>query len=165
MDVLVSQGKFCKELYNELQKAKISLPSLVKLPESEMYDLTDKITEQSIQRSELKHIFDLNEKEKLKIINDKPLSLHEFKQSIYKILKEKSESHYLYDTHTTSYSHAHNIADPEIAQAVHLGKKALKDPHIMSILWNKFQNQNKIATLLGVNRSSVNRRCKEYSLV
>ena len=29
----------------------------------------------------------------------------------------------------------------------------------MTCLWNKFKNQNKIATLLGVNRSSVNRRC------
>jgi hypothetical protein len=72
------------------------------------------------------------------------IKLYSYFTPSHKILKEKSESHYLYDTHTTSYSHAHNIADPEIAQAVHLGKKALKDPHIMSILWNKFQNQNKI---------------------
>ena len=53
---------------------------------------------------------------------------------------------------------------PDIAQAVRLGKKALQDPQSMAILWNKFRNQNKIATLLGVNRSSVNRRCQEYNL-
>ena len=30
---------------------------------------------------------------------------------------------------------------------------------------NKFEkNQNRIATFLGVNRSSVNRRCKDYNL-
>ena len=42
---------------------------------------------------------------------------------------------------------------------------ALKDPKIMVMLWNKFKNQNKIANILGVNRSSVNRRCKEYGLI
>ena len=46
-----------------------------------------------------------------------------------------------------------------------IGKKALKDPQIMSLLWEKFEkNQNRIATFLGVNRSSVNRRCKDYNL-
>jgi len=33
------------------------------------------------------------------------------------------------------------------------------------MLWNKFNNQNKIAAFLGVNRSSVNRRCREYNLL
>ncbi len=41
----------------------------------------------------------------------------------------------------------------------------IRTPQSMAILWNKFRNQNKIAALLGVNRSSVNRRCQEYNLV
>ena len=67
-------------------------------------------------------------------------------------------------TEITEFNPAYNIADPDIAQAVQLGKKALKDPQVMGLLWEKLRNQNKIATLLGVNRSSVNRRCIEYDL-
>ena len=48
---------------------------------------------------------------------------------------------------------------------VKLGKSALKDKQIMTYLWNKFKNQTKIAKLLNVNRSSVNRRCKEFNLI
>lgn len=54
--------------------------------------------------------------------------------------------------------------DNQLAEAIKLGKNALKDAKIMALLWNKFKNQNKIAAILGVNRSSINRRCKEYNL-
>ena len=53
---------------------------------------------------------------------------------------------------------------PELIQAARLGKHALRDQRIMVMLWDKFKNQNKIASFLGVNRSSVNRRCKEFNL-
>ncbi|MCL5875758.1 MAG: hypothetical protein M1114_04765, partial [Candidatus Dependentiae bacterium] len=55
--------------------------------------------------------------------------------------------------------------DPELVQAASLGKHALRDERIMAMLWDKFKNQNQIASFLGVNRSSVNRRCKMYNLV
>lgn len=55
--------------------------------------------------------------------------------------------------------------DPDIIRAQQLGKNALKDERMMKILWKKFEkNQNKIAQLLGVNRSTVNRKCKYYGL-
>ena len=57
------------------------------------------------------------------------------------------------------------INDPELIKAAQLGKDCLKDSKIMAMLWNKFKNQNKIASFVGVNRSSINRRCKEYNLV
>ena len=59
----------------------------------------------------------------------------------------------------------YNISDPELIEAARLGKYALKDRQMMTKLWNTFKNQNKIALFLGVNRSSVNRRCKEYKLI
>ena len=67
-------------------------------------------------------------------------------------------------TEVTEFNPAYNITDPDIAQVVRLGKKALKDPQVMAFLWEKLKSQNKIATFLGVNRSSVNRRCVEYNL-
>jgi len=46
-----------------------------------------------------------------------------------------------------------------------LGKQALKNQHIIAMLWKKFdKNQSEIATFLGVNRSSVHRRLKKYGL-
>jgi hypothetical protein len=57
------------------------------------------------------------------------------------------------------------LAKEELVAAARLGKKALQDERVMVMLWNKFQNQNKISVFLGVNRSSVNRRCKEYNLL
>ena len=44
-------------------------------------------------------------------------------------------------------------------------KHALKDKYLMNLLWNKFKNQRKIATMLNVNRSSVNRRFKQFKIV
>ena len=60
---------------------------------------------------------------------------------------------------------AYQLTDPQLMQAARLGKHALRDPKIMALLWNKFKSQSKIATFLGVNRSSVNRRCKDYHLI
>ena len=78
-------------------------------------------------------------------------------------LIKKSQKHSIYDE--ARFDPAYNITDPEIIEAARLGKHALRDPKIMTMLWSKFKNQNKIASLLGVNRSSVNRRCKEYNLL
>lgn len=60
---------------------------------------------------------------------------------------------------------AYSISTPDMYNVAKLGKNALKDKQIMTYLWNKFKNQTKIAKLLNVNRSSVNRRCKEFNLI
>ena len=67
-------------------------------------------------------------------------------------------------SHDTQFDPAYQVSDPELIEAARLGKHALKDRKTMINLWHKFKSQNKIATFLGVNRSSVNRRCKEYNL-
>jgi DNA-binding MarR family transcriptional regulator len=55
--------------------------------------------------------------------------------------------------------------DHTLAEAGKLGKNALKDHHIVSFLWHHFdKNQNKIALFLGVHRSSVSRRVKDFNL-
>lgn len=62
----------------------------------------------------------------------------------------------------------HKIIDsscPELQLAAQLGKHALKDVQLMKKLWDKLGSQTKIAELLGVNRSSVSRRCKDYHLL
>ncbi len=159
---LVNEGKFCKALYDELHQASLVMPSLHELSEAEVHTLAQGYAEQIVTTQTYKNLLALTEKDKSKLSTERPLSLHEFKEKVHQMLVTKSTKHKI--SEITEFDPAYNVSDPDIAQAVRLGKKALKDAHIMTMLWNKFRNQNKIATLLGVNRSSVNRRCQEYNL-
>ena len=159
---LVNEETFSKNLYNELQKASVSLPALHDLSQSEIDTLAQGYAEQIVTTDTYKNLLALTDKDKSKLYNERPLSLREFREKVHQLLVQKSTKHKIQEN--TEFNAAYNVTDPDIAQVVKLGKKALKDPHAMTILWNKFKNQNKIATLLGVNRSSVNRRCQEYNL-
>lgn len=160
---LVHEGSFSQALYTELRRMSLSMPLLTGLSADEMENLAQELADQLITNDTYKHLLSLTEKDKAMLVNDRPLSLHECKEKIIELLKEKTVEHGIDEI--TEFDRAATIADPTIAQAIRLGKKALKDPHAMSLLWNKFKNQNTIAQLLGVNRSSVNRRCHEYNLI
>ncbi len=51
-----------------------------------------------------------------------------------------------------------------LQRAAQMGRAALTDEKLLRMLWSKLQNQNRIALFLGVNRSSVHRRCKELNI-
>ena len=159
---LVQQGTFSKALYDELHKTTLSMPSLLTLPEQEFNALADSFTEQAVHNQAFRNLLNLSEKDKHKLAHNRPASLHEFKDKVRNMLMQKSHKSTIVDS--THFDPAYDITDPELIHAARLGKQALKDQQIMVMLWNKFGNQNKIATFLGVNRSSVNRRCKEYNL-
>lgn len=163
LQLLIQEGKFSRPLFNELSKTKLSMPSLFLLPKNELSELADQFTEQAIQSQTFKTLLELTEKEKNKIINTCPASLQEFKTKVQQMLMKKSKKNNI--VQETFFDPAYNITDPELVSAARLGKKALKDSQIMALLVNKFKNQNKIAAFLGVNRSSVNRRCKDYNLL
>ena len=91
------------------------------------------------------------------------VSISEFKLKIQRLITEKSRENNLKPA--TVIDPIFNTADPALIEAAKLGKHALKDPAVMTLLWDKFKNQNKIAEFLGVNRSSVHRRCKDYNLI
>ena len=88
--------------------------------------------------------------------------MQELKAKVKYLLIQKSKKNNIYDE--TIFDPAYSVSDPSLIEASRLGKQALKDPQIMAMLWNKFKNQSKIAAFLGVDRSSVNRRCKEHKL-
>ncbi len=159
---LVNGEKFSKALYNELNKTSLTLPSLQSFSDSEIKELAQGFAEQIDTTQTYKNLLALTERDKHKLATDRPVSLREFKESVQQLLIEKSTKHNIHEI--THFDPAYDVTEPDIAHAVRLGKKALKDPQMMIILWNKFKNQNRIATLLGVNRSSVNRRCQEYNL-
>lgn len=160
LQALVHEGLFSKALFHELKRNSISMPSLLLLPEQDLYALADGFTQQALNIHDFKTLFELTSSEKNKLSHQRPLSLYALKKRVQQILIDKSKKNHIYEE--TSFDPAYSVSDPTLIQAARLGKHALRDHKIMTLLWNKFKNQNQIAAFLGVNRSSVNRRCKEY---
>ena len=159
---LVQEGLFSQALFNELSQTSLATPSLQTLSETEIGALAESYAEHMETDSTYKNLLALTEKDKATLNEEKPVSFFELKERVHDLLVEKSAKHNLHEV--TEFDPAFNISEPDIAHAVRLGKKALKDRQLMTLLWNKFKNQNKIAILLAVNRSTVNRRCQEYDL-
>ena len=146
----------------ELKKTSLVLPSLHTLPEQELSELAEGFSEQALQTQTFKNILELSDKDKYKLAHQRPVSLQELKTKVQHILVTKSKKNEIF--HETQFDPAYEVTDPDLVQAARLGKHALRDQKIMAMLWHKFKNQNQIASFLNVNRSSVNRRCKEYNL-
>lgn len=163
LTVMAQEGTFAQSLLDELKKTVVIMPSLLTLPENELYELAQGIADQAIASNDFKNMLELNPKDKAKIIQSKPTSVHELKSRVLQLLTQKSKENNM--SHEVHFEPAYDISDPELAHAARLGKHALRDQRMMTMLWNKFKNQNKIAVFLGVNRSSVNRRCKDYNLL
>lgn len=163
LSLLVQEGKFSKALFQELKSTAVTMPSLLTLPENELHALTEGFTQQALTSDALQHVLTLTNKEKDLFADNRPVSLQELKTRVQQLLVKKSKKNQIYQE--VSFDPAYDITDPDLIKAARLGKKALKDPRMMVLLWNKFKNQNQIASFLGVNRSSVNRRCKEYNLL
>ena len=159
---LAHAGVFSAALAQEILATSLHFPSLMTLPQQELSVLLDGYLQQSTHTDDLGQNPQLNEKEKLRILSQKPLSLIEFRDMIQAALTQKSAKK---QTHEITFTPSSSLINPELHMASRLGKRALKDPRLMSMLWSTYKNQTKIATLLGVNRSSVNRRCKEYNLL
>ena len=158
----VHQGTFSSALFNELNQATLSMPSLLTIPDLELQELTEGFSHMALHDEPFVNLLELTDKEKHKLTAARPVSLHELKNKVQQLLTNKSKKNHI--EHETQFDPAYQITNPELIQAARLGKHALKDRRIMTLLWEKFQNQNKIAAFLGVNRSSVNRRCKEFNL-
>lgn len=159
---LAQEDKFSSALLDEIQHTVLRLPSLISLPQDELQLLAEGFSEQVMQNKTLDNLLMLNERDQYKIAQTRPASLAELKNKVQNILINKSKKHELYEE--TTFNPACETSDPDLMQAKSLGRRALKDRKIMVMLWHKFKNQSNIATFLGVNRSSINRRCKEYNL-
>lgn len=156
------ESEFNRQLLEELKHTLISLPPLSALPEEEVSYLAQALGEQSLQDKTLKKLLEITPREARRLAHTRPISLRELRDKVYRAVHNKSKRNDMFDE--TQFNPAYDITDPELMEAARLGKHALKDPKILTFLWNKFKNQNQIATFLGVNRSSVNRRCREFNL-
>ncbi len=161
LTLLVEEKRFSKALYDELKTTSLSMPPLSALPSEELHALTEGFSAQNRVSHKVPHLLELNEKDKNKLIATSPTSLFDIKKQVQELLLKKLEKHAIYKEAIVSPV---TSDDPELIHAASMGKQALRDEQIMIMLWNKFKNQNQIASFLGVNRSSVNRRCKAYNL-
>ncbi len=160
---LTQAGKFSKNLLQELKGTTLSMPSLMTLPDHELQALAAGYTEQALVSDAFQHVLELTDREKNVLVKDRPVSLQDLKNRVQQFLVKKSKKNLIYDE--VEFNPTYDLSDPDLIAAARLGKQALKDRRVMTLLWNKFKSQNKISTFLGVNRSSINRRCKEYNLI
>ena len=159
----VQEETFLPELFQELQSTTISMPPLYSLPPKELDVLIESLAEQALDNKTFDTLLQLSDQEKEKLIAVRTLSLQEFKERVYNFLVQKSKKNTVYQE--SQFDPAYNVTNPDLIRAKRLGKKALKDQKLMAILWGKFnKNQSLIAKFLGVYRSSVSRRCREYGL-
>ena len=159
---LMQQALITPALSAQLRNILLIMPSLSTLPFSEFDDLIMALCHQKIKVGALNSLLELSVKDKERIIAFAPSSIVHLKQLVQERLDHKS-----HDALDTAFDNKdiQEINNPIITHAARLGKNALRDKQVMVELWKLFKNQNKIAAFLGVNRSSVNRRCKEYQLL
>ena len=162
---LVVKRKFSKELFDELAPITVKMPLLSELPDSEFKTILEQVREELIQKDEAYNDFlTLSKQEKEHLISERPLSMHELKTRVNTLLIKRSKENNIYEETTFD----NNPANPDsvIALGKKMGKTALYYQNIMQQLAQKFDNnQNKIAKLLGVNRSSVCRYFKKYNII
>lgn len=159
LSLLVQEGSFSLQLFNQLKKHTLSMPSLLSVTDEEIQELASGYTEQVLKADDFKSLLALTDREKHKITVTRPVSLQELKTKVQQMVQTKSRKNNV--QREVEFDPAFEISDPELTQAARLGKHALRDEKIMALLWHKFQSQSKIASFLGVNRSSVNRRYKK----
>jgi hypothetical protein len=163
LERLVTEHKFSSTLYDILRTMTLTLPSLLQIPRHELVEFIHNISEQALQSKELRSLLEFTPKETATIIENASPSILGIKEQVHRALRIKSQRKHI-DHLVKLEPLTASEFPPDIADAIRLGKKALKDKRIMQLLWETFRSQTKIATLLNVNRSSVNRRLKDYNL-
>ncbi len=157
---LIRKGKFSPKLYELLKKEIIMIPSPGTLPESEKKSFISSYADTFIHAQAAKSLLALSDRDTQLLLSMDISSFSHLKQSIESIILKKTET-LPYETTKKGIT---SFDDPHLLYAAQLGKKALKNDTILELLWNKFKSQTKIAQFLGVNRSSVNRRFKEFHI-
>jgi sigma-54-interacting transcriptional regulator len=159
---LVEEKKFSKALFQELEPTTLVVPSLLTLPEEEFCELACDLSHQAIKDPAFKQALELTERDTKKMLEARPASIAELRKKVQHLLHAKVSKQDFADEVT--FDPAFD-ADPELMHAARLGPDAVKDAQILAKLLKKFNgNENQVAIFLGVNRSTVNRRVKEFGL-
>jgi len=156
---LLEQGTLLPSFHKSIPHV-ITLPDVSHISMAEFCRLVDAILYQLMPQDVPHRLLAWSNSDYTYLRRQGVQSIHELRYEIAQHVRYKSSQHT-----TPSHSEKATIAqEPTLFRAAQLGKEALKDREMMIFLWNMFKSQNKIATLLNVNRSSVNRRIKQYQL-
>jgi hypothetical protein len=161
LSLMVKENTFAEDLLKEFAAGTLTLPKPADLNREELVAFADGYIEQALKSKEIAYSIEFNDKDRERVLEKLPNSFSELKSEIFKSILQKSNKKVIDEV---VLDPAYVISDPELREAARLGKLALKDVKLMTSLWSKLKSQAKIAELLGVNRSSVNRRCKAYDL-
>jgi transcriptional regulator of aromatic amino acid metabolism len=161
---LVQSNALIPELYTHINSHILMIPPLTDIPQEELLRLIEGIWSQLIHDKPYNQMLAINEYEKTRIMKKNCVSIYALKIKLQHLLAEKMRRVASNEPAEGDLG-AQSVEHETLGKIAELGKHALKDPELMTTLWNTFKSQNKIATLLKVNRSSVNRRCKEYNLI
>ena len=168
LQTLFQDNMIIPELYQEFKKKQkksiINMPSLITMNYQDLSLIIDGFVYQNLHDAGNKNFTPLTYSDKDTLIEKRIPSLFEFKQKIQTLMMNKTHEDNI-ETQTIGNPELFNVMCPELQLAAQLGRHALKDTQLMTTLWKKLGSQTKIAELLGVNRSSVNRRCKDYNLI
>ncbi len=157
---LVAENVFSKELYAILQEMNVSMPSLLTLPKDEFFSLAHGVMNKSLKPEKYTNLESFDDQEKHKLLEKRCYSLQELNKKIQTIIAQRPSKH----ARQREIKPASKFTKSDLNDIAILGAKALRDPEIMKLLWQTFKSQSRIAEFLGVNRSSVYKRCKEYKL-
>lgn len=165
LEALVQKGLFSERLFHQLMQHTFVLPAPTFLPYSDLFAGTQELYQQLLHSvGKNNRAFVLVPKDIERVIEQKPASLHELKELLLYAMRNKSARR---DTETApiTFMPALVTGNPEVAEALAQGKKALKNKQLLRTLLSTYKTQAKVAEMLNVNRSSVSRRCKEFNLI
>jgi len=159
IDRLLEQGMLLPSFHKSIPST-ITMPQLDALPHDAFQTLVDELVQQMTPHYSTQRFIMCTQKDYTYLRRTACDSLHTLRQAIAQLMHNKSKKHSLSD----SVDPVSLPQEPTLFRAAQLGKEALKDQDMMIFLWNTFKSQRKIATLLNVNRSSVNRRLKQFNI-
>jgi len=159
LDRLFQEGVLAYELYRVLKETSFILPQPSQLPYEEFLSMVDSIAQLFLTTASLKKVLGLTDREQRQLWDEQLSSVDLLKKRVHALLQLKAVGQQI-----ELSGDMVDAYDEQLHKIVMLGARALKDQTALTYLWNKFQCQAKIASILGVNKSSVSRRCKAFGL-
>jgi len=159
LETLVQDGLIIPELYQMLTATSFTIPRPSQLPYEEFCSMVDSIAQLFLTTASLKKVLGLTEREKKQLLKEDVPSFDLLKKRVYGLLHLKATSQQV-----ELEGELVDAYDEELNRIVLMGARALKDRETLVYLWDKFKCQAKIASILGVNKSSVSRRCKMFGI-
>ncbi len=165
LDQIIHRMPESAKLLGEFTSTTILLPHVSQFAATDLVDMATSFGRSISRDNPLSNLLSLTNHEKNSFQLRPPDSITELKNRVLMLLESKQKQHKkLLQDSKDSDTDDIQLTEQALSEIAVLGRRALQDRASMATLWKIFKNQNAIADFLKVNRSSVNRRCKEFNL-